>query len=751
MATTQEIVQEVLTQIQNSGINISNAEVVSDKSALESLVGLDSNKEVKRITLTSLNEQEENNARAISDEITRAQEEEKTLQSDINAETTRATQAEENLQEQISANSLDVDTLQLQTLGFTTTLKGAVQTKIPTIKYGENLTIKFVATNNENINYYMYAIDVDGNTFELGAISVGKSITTTAKADLNAIRIWGQGIGDTDRNEILITSTDITLQNKIDDIAPKEITWNSNASLAQWTFRFAGIYDIKGERTNKNDGFPIDNAASGHTINARLIVLDSSLPQASNTPQEDDACITQILMLSNRTGGEGNIYIRSARGHIDRSKWPVNGSNFTPWMKLQGNMEVGLVGYGQAKTLDDFIDNGMYSGVNAISASANETFLMIVINDYAVTVNRSISQFKYALVAGANTVTYQTRVRQVGSETWTEWKNLNEADDVLSTTSSNPVKNKVVTEALVSETTRATQAEQALQTNLSTEISRATEAENELQTNIDSVNTELLKRIKGTSSSSDSQTDPFKYMGGFSTTAEMVATLDKWHASTSADFSKYNGFFRAKVEVSYFEITNACLSIASDIWVQSINGNLYLKSDGTLSMSNKDSGTFVRYHNSDGWSSWTIANKSEIDTLISNEIAKEVARATEQEAELLKRIQGTSDKSLSSTDSFKYIGRVTIASVREYLDNLYTTSWDEVESKIGFYRARVDYRFLTIESSLFAMSGQSWGQKVSGFIEINLSNKQEFYLANKYNTIYRVHSTDGWSDWSYIS
>ncbi len=275
------------------------------------------------------------------------------------------------------------------------------------------------------------------------------------------------------------------LQQSVDNITPKEITWNSASNLAMWTFRFAGIYNIKGERTNKSDGFPINNASPGHTINARLIVLDSSLPQASNTPQEDDACITQILMLSNRMGGEGNIYIRSARGHIDRSKWPVDGSNFTPWAKLQTNMEVGVVGYGQAKTLNDFIDNGIYSGVNVISASATETFVMIVINDYAVAgANRSISQFKYALVAGANTVTYQTRVRQVGGNTWTAWKNLNDVDTALSSTSTNAVQNKVVAMAINTEQTRALEAENALSEELQNETTRATAAENSLQSKI---------------------------------------------------------------------------------------------------------------------------------------------------------------------------------------------------------------------------------------------------------------------------
>ena len=56
------------------------------------------------------------------------------------------------------------------------------------------------------------------------------------------------------------------------------------------------------------------------------------------------------------------------------------------WQRLQTNIEVGLIGVGQSKTFDDFIDNGMYSGVNAYWTDAVnyitsvETFVLVVIN-----------------------------------------------------------------------------------------------------------------------------------------------------------------------------------------------------------------------------------------------------------------------------------------------------------------------------------------------------------------------------------
>ena len=391
-----------------------------------------------------------------------------------------------------------------------------------------------------------------------------------------------------------------SLYGKIEDLTPQKITWSNSATLAQWTFRFAGIYDIKGERTNQNDGFPIDNAASGHTINARLVVLDSSLPQASDTPQEDDACITQILMLSNRMGGDGNIYIRSARGHIDRSTWPVGGSNFTPWAKLQTNMEVGLVGYGQAKTLNDFIDNGIYSGVNVISASATETFVMIVINDYAVAgSNRAISQFKYALVAGANAVTYQTRVRQAGSETWTAWKNLNDVDTALSSTSTNAVQNKVVKTALDSQRT---------------ELATAMEAQRK----------ELIKRIQGTSDNSSAAKDSFKVLGSYTETTlgELISAMDAMHAANAN--SGYEGVWRAYIGNDYITIRNIPVGYTADKWMQIVSGRFTPDHNGNPIMVTQYR-EWVRTHNYnyddfadiEGWSAWQKTTK-QFDTDIAN-------------------------------------------------------------------------------------------------------------------------------------
>ena len=197
------------------------------------------------------------------------------------------------------------------------------------------------------------------------------------------------------------------------------IIWNSSSHID--TYTTAGIYNISGERTNAVDGLPIANASPGHTIHARLAVLDSSIP---GNGQADDKCITQMLMLSNRTGGDGDVYVRT--GHASNKNLLAGGNGWEPWGKLQQNIEVG-----QVTSLNDFTSNCVYSGVYTNGASLFETFVMVVINNYAVAGAtgkvRSISQFKYAL-ATDGTFSYKTRTGQGNTGiAWGDWVDLGAA------------------------------------------------------------------------------------------------------------------------------------------------------------------------------------------------------------------------------------------------------------------------------------------------------------------------------------
>lgn len=254
------------------------------------------------------------------------------------------------------------------------------------------------------------------------------------------------------------------LQNDIATVTPKNVTWDSSRNLNESIFRHKGVYKLNGERIHNWDNVPIQNNANGHTIDCRLIVLDSSLPQASDEPQNDDGCITQILMLSNRVGGDGGVYIRTARGLLsDRDINTVDAWKYTSWKRLQENQEVGVI-YGN-NAFDNYLDNGIVSGVRA-SDLANgivEAFVMIVINNYPAvqllnsayggSFTKSVSQFKYAVdMSGA--VSYKSRA--LIGDTWTEWSDINGGSDgssitidsKLSDTSTNAVQNKVIAQAI---------------------------------------------------------------------------------------------------------------------------------------------------------------------------------------------------------------------------------------------------------------------------------------------------------------
>ncbi len=191
----------------------------------------------------------------------------------------------------------------------------------------------------------------------------------------------------------------------------KVITWNNDTDPSNMNdFVVAGVYDIKGERTRDNDNLPILNTGGGHTFNARLTVLDSSI---SGSGKDDDKCITQVLSFSNRLG-QGEVYIRTGKGSsLDSLTWEN-------WSTLQRNVNVGSVNQQQ---MDDLTDNGIYSG---ILSTTGETFVIICINNYAIAQQvgvHHISHLKYSLVVGTGEVKIEKRTRDAYGF-WTEWENI---------------------------------------------------------------------------------------------------------------------------------------------------------------------------------------------------------------------------------------------------------------------------------------------------------------------------------------
>lgn len=150
-------------------------------------------------------------------------------------------------------------------------------------------------------------------------------------------------------------------------------------------FTETGEYHIHGESTDANDGLPILNSG---TIDARLTVLDSSL--TNGTGEKTDTVVTQILRLSNRMGGDGHVYVRTAQAATKSQLATPSSTAWGTWEKLMGIFEKNAVK--NIADLDTYTTNGMYSGLFAnttlqtlggLQFTPGDTFLIVTVNGYA--------------------------------------------------------------------------------------------------------------------------------------------------------------------------------------------------------------------------------------------------------------------------------------------------------------------------------------------------------------------------------
>lgn len=246
--------------------------------------------------------------------------------------------------------------------------------------------------------------------------TIGRSVSIADGANIGDALIGsGVEIGDNVYigQNIHINSqfNSLALGNNVQTITIQGGKINLNDYSEKGTYRISGEVTYGSEVTN----LPMQNHGGGNTIDAMLWVLDSSLPNIG--AKDDDVCITQFLLLSNRTGGaEGDMFMRSANGKTkDSLTWKA-------WEKYQTNVEVGMV-----TSLDEFVDNGIYSGIYNTGGrpSEIETFVMIVINNYVVAnTNKTITQIKYSTrVDGV----FATQTRSKGVATggvWSDWQRL---------------------------------------------------------------------------------------------------------------------------------------------------------------------------------------------------------------------------------------------------------------------------------------------------------------------------------------
>lgn len=166
-------------------------------------------------------------------------------------------------------------------------------------------------------------------------------------------------------------------------------------------FTDTGEYHIHGESTDANDGMPILNSG---TIDARLTVLDSSL--TNGTGEKTDIVVTQILRLSNRMGGDGHVYVRTAQAATKSQLATPSSTAWSTWEKLMGMFEKNAVT--NIADLNTYTTNGMYSGLFAdttlqtlggLQFTPGDTFLLITVNGYAASAfgTPQITQMLYRL------------------------------------------------------------------------------------------------------------------------------------------------------------------------------------------------------------------------------------------------------------------------------------------------------------------------------------------------------------------
>lgn len=291
------------------------------------------------------------------------------------------------------------------------------------------------------------------NTIKASALKLEQSVNTTTNKvtikgySVDAKKEYSFDIPSATKEKAGVMSAEDKKKLDAAGNGATKITWGSASNMND--FRTAGVYEIYGERTNLSDNLPILNSNPGHSIAGRLTVVASTLQPANN-----EICVTQFLMLSNRLGGDGNMYVRT----YNQNNSPfMNG--WSPWQKQIGMVETlingddvtvgqeifsqgsgGKIGNG----INGMIDNGMYSGIyidNLSYTGTNiiyylsaqptfvETFVLIVINDYAASdkagLPRHITQLKYAVDAITGQSTVKKRVGTGDKNiSWGDWEDI---------------------------------------------------------------------------------------------------------------------------------------------------------------------------------------------------------------------------------------------------------------------------------------------------------------------------------------
>ena len=178
---------------------------------------------------------------------------------------------------------------------------------------------------------------------------------------------------------------------------PYKIDWTDGTYHVNQLL-FHPVYEITGQRITDTDGLPILNHNNGHTIYGRLFVLNSSI-------NDNELCYTQVLMLSNRMGGDGHTYIRTGRIQAKDSATidALTAVNSPYWGIWESSVTTrGVLNIGSYIDLNEMLDNGLYTAIvqnpitlkvadhvsqasgKSITLEVGEGILVFTINNYSI-------------------------------------------------------------------------------------------------------------------------------------------------------------------------------------------------------------------------------------------------------------------------------------------------------------------------------------------------------------------------------
>ena len=243
--------------------------------------------------------------------------------------------------------------------------------------------------------------------------------------------------------------------------------------------------------------------------------------------------------------------------------------------------------------------------------------------------------------------------------------------------------------------------------------------------------TELLKRLQGTSNKTDPKTDPFKFIGDFNNIDGLITELDKMRESGKG----YVGVFRARLfGLQPITIINTPVAAADGVWNQMLMGCVDIKSDGTLRAQGYIYSVVYRISSINGWGKWQLAGEERIKAILSNDLGN-------VREELEKRITGTSDATSPWEDSFKKIQDFTdLPSLDDYLKGWHGESIEDYDSDndgkidasatkgfVGKFRTNVAGIPIEIFSSVVSYGDKTdkngdtsvWVQEIKGAIDID--------------------------------